>query len=196
MVIKLAKNQRGSLLLELMISSSIALIAIMVIGSVFISGQRIAKERTLDLLVLQSLMTTTSMMRADIQRAGFDGGHGQSVRLTGAVDTIAVSGSSMGFAYYHSKTGQYQHVKYTLDNGSLKACERKQATLASLTELTGCTHLLDQNILNVVSFAVTTTPLVTSSAENLFTHIYLEAELHDGRYNQSISMGIKQRNWR
>ncbi|MGC9462110.1 PilW family protein, partial [Vibrio genomosp. F10] len=79
MVIKLAKNQRGSLLLELMISSSIALIAIMVIGSVFISGQRIAKERTLDLLVLQSLMTTTSMMRADIQRAGFDGGHGQSV---------------------------------------------------------------------------------------------------------------------
>ncbi|WP_295903701.1 hypothetical protein [uncultured Vibrio sp.] len=189
------KNQKGALLIEMMISMLIGIIAIAIIGSVFLSGQRTAKERSLELLVLQSLMSTTSMMRADIQRAGFDGGFGYTVKLAGSEDAIAVSGSSMGFAYYVEDSSKYQHVKYKLKDGALFSCEKKQATLAALSELNGCYNLLDQNALNIVSFAVSTTPLVTSSAENLLTEVYLEAELKDGRYNNSVIMAVKQRNW-
>jgi type IV pilus assembly protein PilW len=192
---QLYRYQRGALLIEMMISASIGVFAIAIIGTVFLTGQSIAKERSLELLVLQSLMSTASMMRSDIQRAGFDGGYGQSIRLVGESDTIAISGGSMGFAYYSVDSSEYQHVKYKLNNGSLYSCEKKQSALLALYELTGCYNLLDQNVMNVVSFSVSTIPLATSSAQTLFTHIYLEAELVDGRYNHSVSMDVKQRNW-
>ncbi|MEZ9231789.1 PilW family protein [Vibrio amylolyticus] len=189
------RKQSGVLLIEMMISMLIGIIAIAIIGSVFLSGQRTAKDRSLELLVLQSLMSTTAMMRSDIQRAGFDGGSGYTVKLAGSDDAIAVSGSSMGFAYYAEDTSNYQHVKYKLKDGALFSCEKKQATLLALSELNGCYNLLDQNVVNVVAFTIDTTPLVTSSAENLLTEIYLEAELKDGRHNHSVSMAVKQRNW-
>ncbi|MGF1722552.1 hypothetical protein L4D20_21215 [Vibrio kyushuensis] len=195
MAIKLVRKQQGIALIEVMISALIGIIAIGIIGSVFLTGQRIAKERSLELLVLQSLMSTSSMMRADIQRAGFDGGSGNSLTLQGSTSTVAVSGASMGFVYYLPDINKYQNIKYKLSEGQLYSCERKDTAIASLNNLTGCANLLDQNIINVVSMAISTTPLVTSSATNLLTHVYLEAELHDGSYNQSVSMAIKQRNW-
>ena len=189
------KSQTGIVLVELMISLLIGIIAIGIIGSVFMTGQRTAKERSLELLVLQSLMSTASMMRADIQRAGFDGGYGQSLTLEGSTSTISISGASMGFVYYLPETNKYQNIKYRLSNGSLFSCERKSSAIASLGNLEACANLLDQNTINAVSFAISTTPLVTSNATNLLTHLYLEAELTDGHYNQSVSMTIKQRNW-
>ncbi|MCK6265356.1 hypothetical protein KP803_18985 [Vibrio sp. ZSDE26] len=195
MAIKAAKHQKGIAMIEVMVSALIGIIALGIIGSVFLTGQKIAKERTLELLVLQSLMSTSSMMRADMQRAGFDGGSGNSLTLQGATSTVAVSGASIGFVYYLPNINKYQNIKYRLSDGSLYSCERKDMVIASLDNLTGCANLLDQNIMKVVSMAITTTPLVTSSATNLLTHVYLEAELLDGGYNQSVSMAIKQRNW-
>ncbi|ELB2784224.1 pilus assembly protein PilW, partial [Vibrio alginolyticus] len=95
------RYQIGSSLIELMISSLIGLIVLSVVGSIFLSLQKTAKEKSLELNLLQSLNITLSVMKEDIQRAGYDGGHGMSLKLSGALETITISGaSSIGFVYF------------------------------------------------------------------------------------------------
>ena len=67
------RYQRGGSLIELMISSLIGLVLLGVIGSVFISLQKTAREKNLELHLLQGLNVTLMLMKEDIQRAGYDG---------------------------------------------------------------------------------------------------------------------------
>ena len=51
-VVGLSKQQ-GTSLVELMVASVIGIFAISIIGSVFIAGQRMAKDKGIELLLLQ-----------------------------------------------------------------------------------------------------------------------------------------------
>ena len=94
------RYQGGSSLIELMISSLIGLILLGVIGSVFLSLQKTARDKSLELHLLQGINLTFAMMKEDIQRAGYDGSNGYSIKLSGATDTIQVSGGvAVGFVY-------------------------------------------------------------------------------------------------
>jgi len=94
-------KQQGTSLIELMVASVIGVFAISIIGSVFITGQRIAKDKGIELLLLQNLTSTMQVMKEDIQRAGYDGSNGYSIKLSGASNTIQVSGGvAVGFVYF------------------------------------------------------------------------------------------------
>ena len=71
-------KQQGTSLIELMVASVIGVFAISIIGSVFITGQRIATDKGIELLLLQNLTSTLQVMKEDIQRAGYDGSNGLS----------------------------------------------------------------------------------------------------------------------
>lgn len=188
-------KQRGALLIEMLVSLVLGVMAIALIISILFTGYRVATTNSLELLVLQNLAITSEMMRSDIQRAGYAGATGSSVKLSGASDVIVVSGASIGFAYHEPVSGKYQHVRYKLDSNKLYGCEKKSSTLLSFDILTECYNLFDQNMLSVTSFAVSTLALQTSSATSTISNVYLEAELVDGQFNHSVSTKIKQRNW-
>ena len=197
MVIRSAKSphyQLGALLIEM-------LMAISVMISILFTGYRVASTNTLELLVLQNLAITSEMMRSDIQRAGYSGTSGKSITLSGASDVLVVSGASIGFVYYDPNhipsLGQYRHVAYEVKDNDLCSYEAKSSAILSFDSLTktNCRNLFDENMLSVVSFGVSTIPLQTSSATSAIANLYLEAELVDGRFNHSVSMQTKQRNW-
>ncbi|RJX74265.1 hypothetical protein DZ860_03795 [Vibrio sinensis] len=193
--VNLPRFQGGAMLVEVLIASVLGLTVIGMIVGIFLSGYRIASNRTLELLTLQNLTITTQMMRSDIQRAGYSGGLGHSLTLLDESEIIAVSGSSIGFVYFDPHSALFQHVKYKLLGNQLYTCEKKSAAIQSFSSLSRCHHLFDQNMLVVPSFAVSTVPLSSSSAQSAMIHFYLEAELRDGRFNHSVSMSVKQRNW-
>ena len=193
--VKSPHYQQGALLIEILVSLVLGAMAISVMISILFTGYRVASTNTLDLLVLQNLSITSQMMRSDIQRAGYSGTSGSSVKLLGATDVVVVSGASMGFVYYEPSSDQYQHVRYKADSNKLYSCEKKSATILSFNSLTDCNNMFDQNMLSVASFAVSTLPLQTSAATSTIVNLYLEAELLDGRFNHSVAMQTKQRNW-
>ncbi|MFA0502388.1 PilW family protein, partial [Vibrio sp. 10N.222.46.A1] len=75
------RKQKGASLIELMVTSVIGVFAIAIIGSVFMTGHRIAKDKGIELLLLQNLTSTMQVMKEDIQRAGYDGSNGESLKL-------------------------------------------------------------------------------------------------------------------
>ena len=93
MVTQLAKKQKGASLIEFMIASVIGVIAIGIIGSLFISSQRTASKRGQELLLLQNMAGTLQQIKEDAQRAGYDGVDTGSLKLSGATDTIHVQNS-------------------------------------------------------------------------------------------------------
>ena len=119
-IVAAPSKQRGTLLIELMVASVIGIFAISIMGSVFITGQRIAKDKGIELLLLQNLTSTMQVMKEDIQRAGYDGSNGYSIKLSGATDTIQVSGGvAVGFIYFRegasaSKDHRNPHPKKRL----------------------------------------------------------------------------------
>ncbi|KFK49317.1 PilW family protein, partial [Vibrio vulnificus] len=64
MIIQLArrKHQRGSSLVELMISAMLGVILIGIVGSLFLSLQKSAKDKSLHLNLMQSLDITLSVI--------------------------------------------------------------------------------------------------------------------------------------
>ncbi|WP_162046942.1 PilW family protein [Vibrio taketomensis] len=198
MVIKNAKSlikQRGALLVEMLVSLVLGVMAVGLVTSILVTGYRVASNNTLDLLVLQNLTITSQMMRADLQRAGYADAGSSTVMLAGASDVVEVSGASVGFVYYDPNAGEYQHIKYKVENQKLYSCEKKSVAIISLAALTDCYNMFDQDILAVKSFALSSIPLQTSGAKTTMSDLYIEAELTDGRFNHAVTTQIKQRNW-
>jgi len=99
-------KQMGATLIEFMVASMLGLIAIAIIGSVFITGQKVATERGKELLLLQQVTGALQYLKQDIQRAGYDGGHGNSLTLLDSDDIVFVSADQSTLAYaYLDDTG-------------------------------------------------------------------------------------------
>ncbi len=190
--------QQGSSLIEFMISSLIGLILLGVIGSVFISLQKTAREKSLELNLLQSLNITLMVMKEDIQRAGYDGGNGKSLKLSGATETITVSGgSSVGFVYFE-EGGGYQNIKYQKDGNELEFCSNpvvSQADIKSIDGVNSCTSLFDDNIFQVTQFTVSSGTVTNGTRKNAVTDVSLGLQTVDGALSKVAGFSIKQRNW-
>ena len=129
-------NQKGASLVEFMIASSLGLISLGIVGSLYISGQKVAMERSKELMLLQNTASVLQMMKSDIQRAGFDGSDGNSVKISGASDTIfTLDAPGMGLIAYAYNVGTsgattlYKNVVYEqrIDTPeSLFVCEKNK----------------------------------------------------------------------
>ena len=195
-------KQQGTSLIELMVASVIGVFAISIIGSVFITGQRIAKDKGIELLLLQNLTSTMQVMKEDIQRAGYDGSNGYSIKLSGASHTIQVSGGvAVGFVYFRqgsSDDKDHRHIVYRKDGTRLKICEKGilvSDDLLSFNEVTGCYSLFDDSLIEVDELNITSQVLEQNSIKSTLTDISITASIPTAGVSKSVSVSVKQRNW-
>ena len=195
-------KQRGTSLIELMVASVIGIFAISIIGSVFITGQRIAKDKGIELLLLQNLTSTMQVMKEDIQRAGYDGSNGYSIKLSGATGTIQVSGGvAVGFVYFRegsSASKDHRHIVYRKNGTRLQICEKGTLVgedLLSFNEVTGCYSLFDDSLIEVDAFSVDAHLLEQNSIKTTLTDINITASIPTAGVTKSVSVSVKQRNW-
>lgn len=200
-VVGLSKQQ-GTSLVELMVASVIGIFAISIIGSVFITGQRIAKDKGIELLLLQNLTSTMQVMKEDIQRAGYDGSNGYSIKLSGASNTIQVSGGvAVGFVYFRegsSDNKNHRNIVYQKNGTKLQICEKGTTVseaIPTFEEVTGCYSLFDDTIMDVDEFNITSRVLEQNSIKSTLTDISITASIPTAAVTKSVSVSIKQRNW-
>lgn len=205
-------NQKGASLVEFMIASSLGLLSLAIVGSLYISGQKVAMERSKELMLLQNTASVLQMMKSDIQRAGFDGSDGNSVKISGASNTLyTISGADSGLIAYvynvgvSGATSLYKNVVYEQRDGtpeSLFVCQKKQATIWNINDVanpsgTGmCNTLFDKKAIHVNRFDLVSEVLENTDAKSALITVTLGTELKDAtniRTEQSFT--VKQRNW-
>ena len=201
-IVAAPSKQRGTSLIELMVASVIGIFAISIMGSVFIAGQRTAKDKGIELLLLQNLTSTMQVMKEDIQRAGYDGSNGYSIKLSGATDTIQVSGGvAVGFVYFRegsSASKDHRHIVYRKNGTRLQICEKGTLVgedLLSFNEVTGCYSLFDDSLIEVDAFSVDAHLLEQNSIKTTLTDINITASIPTAGVTKSVSVSVKQRNW-
>lgn len=195
-------KQQGISLVELMVASVIGIFAISIIGSVFITGQRIAKDKGIELLLLQNLTSTMQVMKEDIQRAGYDGSNGYSIKLSGASNTIQVSGGvAVGFVYFRegsSDNKNHRNIVYQKNGTKLQICEKGTTVseaIPTFEQVTGCYSLFDETIMDIDEFNITSRVLERNSIKSTLTDISITASIPTAAVSKSVSVSIKQRNW-
>ncbi|OEF28581.1 PilW family protein [Vibrio rumoiensis] len=187
------KFQKGISLIELMIASAIGIIALMAVGSVFLSGQKLALERSQKLLVLQSINEALRYIKEDSQRAGFNGVEGQSLMLSGASSVIQTTSASVAYTY-KAPDNTYTQTSFLYEDSKLKVCENSNEASPITTVCIPTLSLLDYDRINVDGFHVSGAGL-GSTVSSAFITITLTASLLDGSHQQTMSTQIKQRNW-
>ncbi|MCR9942964.1 PilW family protein [Vibrio owensii] len=205
-------NQKGASLVEFMIASSLGLISLGIVGSLYISGQKVVMERSKELMLLQNTGSVLAMLRNDIQRAGFNEGGSDSVKISGATDTIyTLDTPGMGLIAYAYQIGTsgaaplYKNVVYEQRINtpeSLFVCEKKQTTIWNVSQVialsgTGtCNTLFDKRSIHINRFDLAAHTLKNTDAESAVVTITLGTELVGATSVQTEqSFTVKQRNW-
>ncbi|EJS2608902.1 pilus assembly protein PilW [Vibrio sp. Vb1026] len=205
-------KQKGASLIEFMIASVLGLISLATVGSIYVSGQRVIMERSKELMLLQNSESVVQMLKSDIQRAGFDGNNGHSIKISGSANTIYtlddVDRGLIAYAYYIGVSGSaplYKNVAYEQRVNtpeSLFVCEKKQITIWDVNDVvnlagTGsCNTLFDKKVIHVNRFDLTSDLLESTDAKSALVIITLGTELKDVtdiRTQQSFT--AMQRNW-
>lgn len=209
MVIKLAptkrlKSQLGVFLIELLIASSLGVITLLAVGSVFISIQKISTERTKRLFVIQNINQALRSIKSNVQRAGFNGQLGQSYVISGASTVITTTPSSLTFGYRvnpDSTAASYTQIIFTQDDNQLDYCQLPDAETQTVTPCTGAFYridrgpfsLFDDAKLRVDAFKVQ--KFSSESAQNLtFIEVSLSLSFIDGSYPQTMKAQILVKN--
>ncbi|WP_337166892.1 pilus assembly protein PilW [Vibrio parahaemolyticus] len=205
-------KQKGASLVEFMIASALGLISLATVGSIYVSGQRVIMERSKELMLLQNSESVVQMLKSDIQRAGFDGNDGHSIKISGSANTIYtlddVDRGLIAYAYYIGVSGSaplYKNVAYEQRVNmpeSLFVCEKKQITIWDVNDVvnlagTGsCNTLFDKKVIHVNRFDLASELLESTDAKSALVAITLGTELKDAtdiRTQQSFT--TMQRNW-
>ncbi|EJV0277079.1 pilus assembly protein PilW [Vibrio parahaemolyticus] len=205
-------KQKGASLVEFMIASALGLISLATVGSIYVSGQRVIMERSKELMLLQNSESVVQMIKSDIQRAGFDGNDGHSIKISGSANTIYtlddVDRGLIAYAYYIGVSGSaplYKNVAYEQRVNtpeSLFVCEKKQITIWDVNDVvnlagTGsCNTLFDKKVIYVNRFDLASELLESTDAKSALVTITLGTELKDAtdiRTQQSFT--TMQRNW-
>ncbi|ENQ8060670.1 pilus assembly protein PilW [Vibrio parahaemolyticus] len=205
-------KQKGASLVEFMIASALGLISLATVGSIYVSGQRVIMERSKELMLLQNSESVVQMLKSDIQRAGFDGNDGHSIKISGSANTIYtlddVDRGLIAYAYYIGVSGSaplYKNVAYEQRVNtpeSLFVCEKKQITIWDVNDVvnlagTGsCNTLFDKKVIHVNRFDLASELLESTDTKSALVTITLGTELKDAtdiRTQQSFT--TMQRNW-
>ncbi|MDG2648201.1 pilus assembly protein PilW [Vibrio parahaemolyticus] len=205
-------KQKGASLVEFMIASALGLISLATVGSIYVSGQRVIMERSKELMLLQNSESVVQMLKSDMQRAGFDGNDGHSIKISGSANTIYtlddVDRGLIAYAYYIGVSGSaplYKNVAYEQRVNtpeSLFVCEKKQITIWDVNDVvnlagTGsCNTLFDKKVIHVNRFNLASELLESTDAKSALVTITLGTELKDAtdiRTQQSFT--AMQRNW-
>ncbi len=208
------KKNKGFSLIELIIASSIGLLAIGIVGSVFLSGYNTANKRSLELMLQQDVNDVLYLIKQDIVRAGYNSDSDSSYIISGASNIVTLwdttSSSSLStdadcITYaYHDGNKQYLNSIYTKSgknsSGHSVKILRYYSTTSSGVDITQkCKDgesALDQNMINVTYFSVNESILSSSSATSRLLTINLAASLEkNSSISTAKSVQVKIRNW-
>lgn len=203
-----ARCTQGSTLIEMLVASTLGVIVIGTIGSVFVTNQRLSSEKSLELLLSQNLFSATQMMKEEIWRAGYDSDSGQSVKLSGAINTIytfqsSASESYMGFVYHqNSISSAYRNIVYQFKDNKLNYCQEESPDLFDINLISTmgmgtmtCESLFFDKQIQVDNFSVAVTEVSNSQAHSQKVDITLEASLVNADVSQTVVTSAVQRNW-
>ncbi|CAH6807224.1 Type IV fimbrial biogenesis protein PilW [Vibrio chagasii] len=205
------KLAQGSTLVEMMVASAIGVIVIGTIGSVFITNQRLSSEKSLEVLLSQNLFSTAQMMKEEILRAGYNANAGQSVKLSGAPNTIYAQQISadeayLGFVYLQNSTSSaYRNIVYQFKDNKLNYCLGESTDLLAIDEkpfsnVSGdvtmtCQSLFFERQIQIDAFSVSVEDISSSQASSQRINMTLEASLVNADLNQKVMTSVVQRNW-
>lgn len=202
----------GTALIELMIAALVGLMALTMLGHVFLLMVRNVGQRTQEILLLQTVANAMQVMKEEMYPAGYDGLNQSPVRLSAAANIIHSQNTPplVGFVY-RIPSGRsafyYRHIVYRQEmtatgDGQLLRCEKSGperltvAVAAASTQRQHCYSLFDPEWISVTNFSVQNEELVGGQATGALIRVSVTAVLteHPG-VTQSFSFQIQQRNW-
>ncbi|PTB34470.1 PilW family protein [Photobacterium phosphoreum] len=190
---------QGFSLIELLIASSVGLIAIGVVGSVFLSGYQAANKRSLELLLQQDVNDAFRLIKEDVLRAGYVSSGTSSLKLSGASNVVYVNTDNNCLAYaYDAPDGRrYNEVMYNEKNKKLVYRSIDDVkTITTACNPTDAYSLIYEKQITVNQFKIENTPISSASATSQLIKITLAANLkHDDSVSIVKSIQIKTRNW-
>lgn len=201
----------GASLIEFMIAALVGAMALGIVGSVFISSQRSAAQRSQEILLLQNMTNVLQVMKEDLYQAGYGGVQRKSVLLSGATRIVHTEAAPplLGYVYQvmSGASSAYRNVVYRQQSAAggtmeLKLCEKQQPAPLSVASAAdsgfsgNCYSLFDARQISVMAFRARTETLVSDRVSGAVTTVSLTAALtQNPSVSQSLSFHIQQRNW-
>lgn len=190
---------KGFSLIELLIASSVGLIAIGIVGSVFLSGYQAANKRSLELLLEQDVNDAFRLIKEDVLRAGYVSSGTSSLKISGASNVIYVNAANNCLAYaYDTPDGRrYNEMMYKAQDKKLVyRVSSAVKTIATVCNPKGAYSLIYDKQISVNQFDIENKPISSASATSQLIKITLAAHLkNDDAVSTAKSIQIKTRNW-
>lgn len=189
-------KQLGSSLVEFMIAALLGGMALTIVGSVFLSNQKSAAQRSKEIMLLQQMNSVMQQMKEDIQRAGFDGIATNSMMLSGSTTVLYQQSNAIGYVY-RKTSSQTSNTIYRLNSGMLEYCQNDSSLpITVVSAAKGCFDLFDPKQIKVTQFDINKKVLLGDSAESAFVTISMKAQLKkDSSVSHAMSLQVQQRNW-
>ncbi|EJL6412256.1 prepilin-type N-terminal cleavage/methylation domain-containing protein [Vibrio cholerae] len=193
-------NQQGNTLIEFMIAALVGAMALAIVGTVFLSNQKAAAQRSKEIMLLQQMSSVMQQMKEDIQRAGFDHAGTKSLKLSGAATVIYRQPDKFGYVYRQPAVSA-SNTAYKFEDNKLKYCQDDSVLPLDFLELSdpsklNCSELFDSKQIKVTQFGIAHSQLIGASVESAFISISMAAELkNDPSISHAMSLQVQQRNW-
>ncbi|WP_061014979.1 PilW family protein [Photobacterium leiognathi] len=199
------RSVKGFSLIELLIASSVGLLAIVIVGSVFLSGHNAANKRSLELMLHQDVNDALRSIKEDVLRAGYVSGGVDTLRLylpggvSKADNVVYINATKNCLAYtYQDKNGvqNYYSVYYKNENKIVYKKVSSATDTTTACSISNANSLIYEKSIKVTGFNITNEVVSSSSATSQYITIALTAEV---KSNPSISTEkvtkVKVRNW-
>ncbi|PSW61391.1 pilus assembly protein PilW [Photobacterium kishitanii] len=192
---------QGFSLIELLIASSVGLIAIAVVGSVFLSGYQASNKRSLELLLQQDVNDAFRLIKEDVLRAGYVSSGASSLKLSGASNVVYVNTDNNCLAYVYDAPDGRKYNEFIYNDKDKKLVYRSSND--EITVLNACYlsrtqsySLIYDKQISVDKFGILNKPISSASATSQLIKITLAAYLNnDIAVSTAKSIQIKTRNW-
>lgn len=193
-------RQSGASLVEFMIASLVGSIALVIIGSVFLSNQRVALQRSQHIMLQQQMSMVMYQLKRDVLRAGYNGISNHSVIFSDQDDLLAVTETSIGYVYYtpNSSSGKFSHTLYRVGDKMLKYCQANSDQIKTQQSISSqrCYDLFEPKQVKVTDFVVKRFPLNGQAVQSAVISIDVSASLvANPEVAHSMQLHITQRNW-
>ncbi|MGL4380167.1 MAG: pilus assembly protein PilW [Vibrio sp.] len=199
MALKSAKYQ-GNTLIEFIIAALIGVIALGIIGGIFLANQKAAAQRSKQIMLQQQMSGVMQQMKEDIQRAGFDHMRTGSLQLSGASKILHLQPQILGYVYRPAAVSAPSNTVYKFEDNQLKYCQNTSSSenpeTVEVTISRNCFNLFDPKQIKINQFNIVQTPLSGASVDSALLAITMAAELkNDSTISHTMELTIQQRNW-